>query len=101
MAAGSTHGFLYSFAARQTARDRAEKQALLGVQPELLNDVLPTSVERVKEDEDATRRMLEAWTLAAQTAALGEKAQEGIANRPAKARWMGWFSSDDARGAQT
>jgi hypothetical protein len=99
--AGGSHGFLFSYAARHEARDRAEKQALLGLDPELISSVLPTSVERAKEDENETRRTLAIWTMAAEADAKALKA-EVAAVPPSNSGWRGWFSSgSSAQAPQT
>lgn len=92
MLAGGTHGFFFSYAARDAARELAKKEALLGVEGELLESILPTSIERVRQDEDETRRTLEAWAMAAELDACALQAEQTSA-RPTKAGWRAWLSS--------
>lgn len=87
LAGGGAHGFLSSYVGRQEASERAAKRALLGVDSFTLDFIVPTSVDKAREDEELTRRTLEAWSEAA-GAEVDVPAKESGDER--LSRWRGW-----------
>lgn len=90
LAGGGTHGYLFSYGSHEAARQRAAKEALLGVREGNLDGVGPQSVEQVRVDEDETMRTLAAWNLAAQDELLAAEGEMEVVLPGKEKRAQGW-----------